>query len=82
MNNTDVHYMTADDLDLVSCNYLIDKTCSNLISRLADRLVLDEHMADNSQVLNDIRCLSFVQTMRDLTRVEFDKSMTENGRNQ
>ena len=71
-----------DDLDLVSCQYLIDELCANLISRLGDQLAYDEHLAVSRHVSNDIRSLSYVQSVRELVKEEFDKSMTEGGRNQ
>ena len=71
-----------DDLDLVSCQYLIDELCANLISRLGDQLAHDEHLTASRHVSNDIRSLSYVQSVRELVKEEFDKSMTEGGRNQ
>ena len=72
----------ADDLDLVFCQYLIDELCANLISRLGDQLAYDEHRAVSRHVSNDIRSLSYVRSVRELVKEEFDKSMTEGGRNQ
>lgn len=60
-------------LDLTSCGVSIDKACKTLISDLSDALAMDEHNGDIKDISDDIKCLSYVQTVRNFAIQEFIK---------
>ena len=64
-------------LDLTSCGVSIDQACKTLISELSDALAMDEHRGCAKDVSDDIKCLSYVQTVRDFAIREFTRCKGE-----
>ena len=64
-------------LDLTSCGVSIDNVCKTLISELSDALAMDEHHGDIKDISDDIKCLSYVQTVRDFAIREFTRCKGE-----
>jgi len=57
-------------IDLTYCGVSIDRACKTLISELSDALAMDEHRVNTKYVSYDIKCLSYVQTVRDFASQE------------
>ena len=60
-------------VDLVCCEVSIEKICKTLISELSDALAMDEDLGSAQDISNDIKCLSYVKTVKDFAIVEFNK---------